>query len=79
MEQVRVIVEHVADLPGDLPAIWESTLVGEEIEVRLYLRDGLPLPLADHYRCQAVRSVMAEESFDAFTVTPAAVRIVRAA
>lgn len=76
MNQVRVVVEYRSDLPAGVPALWEeSAPTGCERVVTLYLRDDLPLALADHYRCQAVRSAWPEATFDAFTVTPTAQRV----
>lgn len=67
-------------MPAGLPAIWEEDFSGRvgECAVRLYLRADLPQYLADHYRLQAVRSVLPNATLDTFTVTPVAQRIMAA-
>jgi hypothetical protein len=67
---VRIIVRHVEELPGGVPALWtDEPVPGQPREVTLYLRADLPIPLADYFRAQAIRDCLPGVAWDDFTVT----------
>lgn len=72
--QIQVTVEHRADIPGGMPAIWtvEPYADGCCGRVRLYLLSGLPTEIADKFRAMCVRACMPDHDFDVFTITSCA-------
>lgn len=66
---LEVIVHHRNDLPGGLPAIWSRDTVGSTAVVNLWLRNDLPLPLQDAYRCMVTRDVYPDLDLDLYAIT----------
>lgn len=84
MQQLQVTVQHRADVPGGLPAVWMSEPLpsGEKGKrVTLWLAEGMPVDVADRFRAMCVRDCLPDAEMDTFTVTTTAreVREVRLA
>jgi hypothetical protein len=73
MHKVHIVVHHVGDLPGGIPAMWKDSPgpphAGADRCIDVYIQTDLEQPLADHFRAMVARQAVPEAEFDDFWIT----------